>query len=251
VQAKTKIGWLHFDSKMFPPDPKITKWAHGNYKKIFAVSETAKKNYLELFPEFADKTEVFYNITNPVYVRQLANKEEGFNDELNPSTKRILTVGRLSREKGQDLALDAAHLLIKAGVDFQWYFIGEGGGFEEYLKQKTQQLGLSSHVCFLGKKTNPYPYLKECDLYVQPSKHEGFCISLAEAICFEAPIVATDFCGAREQLTSRPNGFIAEHSPESLAEKCIEALKASKISLEQNCQVKTATQTRIQQLIEL
>ena len=71
---------------------------------------------------------------------------------------------------------------------------------------------------FLGSKINPYRFLKECDIYVQPSRGEGYCIALAEAICLEKPIVVTDFAGAREQYTGRDDFFIVGVQVPTIAE---------------------------------
>lgn len=77
---------------------------------------------------------------------------------------------------------------------------------------------------FLGTKTNPYGYMRGCDIFVQPSRHEGYCITLAEARCFTAPIVATNFTGAGEQLKGRPNAVVTGMDAEDMAEGIIKFL---------------------------
>ena len=106
----------------------------------------------------------------------------------------------------------------------RWYFVGEGKDLIPCHKLVHQE-GLEESVVFLGLQENPYGYMRDCDLYVQPSLHEGFCITLAEALCFEKAIVTTSFSGAHEQLSGRTNAWIADVSIESLAEKLEKALE--------------------------
>jgi len=98
----------------------------------------------------------------------------------------------------------------------KWYFVGEGKDLS-YCSSMIEKLGIAEYVIFLGTQTNPYGYMKDCDIYMQPSRHEGFCISLAEALCFGNPIVATDFTGAREQLQHRENGIVTGMTAEEMA----------------------------------
>ena len=115
------------------------------------------------------------------------------------------------------------------GYDIRWYFVGEGSDLE-HCKNEVDRLGLSKEVVFLGIQTNPYAYMRDCDIYMQPSRHEGFCITLAEALCFSNPIVATNFTGAQEQLLGRENGFVVGMSAEEIAEGIEKAFTASQIS---------------------
>ena len=107
-------------------------------------------------------------------------------------------------------------------------------------QDEAKKLGLADKVVFLGAKTNPYAYMRDCDIYVQPSRHEGFCITLAEALCFGNPIVATDFTGAQEQLGERENGFVVGMDAEAIAsgiEKALSAPKTEKVREIENSDV--------------
>ena len=220
VNAKEKYGWIHFDVSKFGIDKGMTSKLYKQYKKIFIVSEEGKKVFDQMFPQFKNKTEVFYNIVSPEQIKDMANKGETFNDDYRG--KRLLTVGRISEEKGQTVAIEALRLLIRQGYDLRWYFIGEGKDLE-HCKQLVQEYGLESHTIFLGLKVNPYGYMKNCDIYVQPSRHEGYCITLAEALCFAKPIVSTDFTGANEQLKNRENGIVIGMKAQDIADGIIRA----------------------------
>ena len=227
IQAKKKIGWIHFDISKFGIDIKMVRKLYGQYERIFVVSETGKSIFDQTFKQFKDKTKVFHNIVSPSQIRELATSGESFQDDYNGV--RILTVGRISQEKGQFVAIQALKSLKDKGYHVRWYFIGEGSDLE-HCKNEVDRLGVSEDVSFLGTKTNPYAYMKDCDIYMQPSRHEGFCITLAEALCFANPIVATDFTGAREQLKARENGFVVGMSAENISEGIEKALTASQMS---------------------
>lgn len=227
IQAKTKLGWVHFDVSKFWIDRKMVQQLYGQYKRIFVVSETGKTIFDQIFPQFNDKTEVFHNIVSPSQIKELATSGESFQDDF--KGKRILTVGRISPEKGQFVAIQALKTLKEKGYDIRWYFVGEGTDLER-CKNEVVRLGLSKDVVFLGAITNPYAYMRDCDIYMQPSRHEGFCITLAEALCFSNPIVATNFTGAQEQLLGRENGFVVGMIAEEIAEGIEKALTSPKIS---------------------
>lgn len=225
VQADIKVGWIHFDVTRFGIDRGMTQKIYPIYQKIFIVSETAKERFDSLFPQLTNKTEVFRNIVSVEQNQQLAKEGDSFEDKY--TGKRILTVGRLSKEKGQDVAIRALKILLDKGLDVRWYFVGDGVLKRECEKLVTD-LQITDHIVFLGTKVNPYAYMRDCDLYMQPSRHEGFCITLAEALCFTNPIVATNFTGAEEQLKDRKNGVVCGMSEKEIAEAISCSLSLSK-----------------------
>ena len=243
VQAPIKCGWIHFDVTKFGIDQGMSKQLYKQYKKIFIVSETGKEKFYQLFPMFKYKTEVFYNIVSPDQVREQAAKGPTFTDDF--SGKRILTVGRLSNEKGQNVAIQALKLLIDKGYNVKWYFVGDGKLREE-CEQLAKQLKIADKVIFLGTQTNPYGYMRDCDIYMQPSRHEGYCITLAEALCFPNPIVATNFTGAEEQLQTRSNGIVTGMSADDIAEAITNA-----IALNKEVDFNPNTQTGVHKLLSL
>lgn len=213
IRAKEKYGWIHFDVTKFGIDKGMTCQLYRDYKKIFVVSETAKEKFDGMFPEFANKTEVRYNVVSKEQILLQAKDGDTFSDGF--EGKRILTVGRLSTEKGQDVTIEVLKRLVDKGYDVKWYYVGEGKLRSE-CERKAKELIVSEKVVFLGLQTNPYGYMRDCDIYVQPSRHEGYCITLAEARCFTAPIVATNFTGAEEQLKSYPKSIVTDMSAEDI-----------------------------------
>lgn len=196
IKAKKKIGWIHFDISTIGIDKGLIKKIYQNFDEIRIVSKDAKDKFDNIFPELRKKTSVSYNIILKDEVLKLGD-EVGFTDNYNG--KRLLTVGRISKEKGQDLAIETLKKLLDNGIDAKLYLIGDGA-YRKYCEELVKQLNIMEKVIFLGTKINPYPYMKECDIYIQPSRYEGYCITLAEALTFDKPIVATKFTGALEQL---------------------------------------------------
>ena len=124
----------------------------------------------------------------------------------------------MTEQKGYDIAIKAASILKKRKINFAWYAIG-GGRDEEKLKKLVEKCCLENQFVFLGRKRNPYPYMKHCDLYVQPSRHEGYVITLVEARALCLPILSSDIPSAREQIQDGINGYVAELSAEAIADK--------------------------------
>ena len=223
TRATKKYGWVHFDISHFGIDKGLIRRLYRQYEKIYVVSREARDVFIQCFPEFTDKTEVIYNVVTPTIVRDLAESAPTFNDSF--TGRRLLTVGRISQEKGQQTAIRAMKLVLDKYPKTRWYFVGEGKDLAE-CQALTHQEGLDDSVVFLGLQKNPYGYMRDCDLYVQPSRHEGYCITLAEALCFNKPVVATSFLGAREQLEGKTDSWIAECTPESIAASIVSALSS-------------------------
>ena len=219
--APVKCGWIHFDVAKFGIDINITKILYRKYSKIFIVSKNAKDTFDNIFPQLKNKTTLFYNVINSKNLINIANKGESFSDDFDGI--KLLTVGRLSQEKGQLLAIHALKNLIDKGYKVRWYFIGDGPLFND-CKKLAQELNVCNFVEFLGAKINPYGYLKDCDIYIQPSIHEGYCITLAEALCFNKSIVSTNFISASELLKNYKNSIIVDAQSIAISEGIIKAI---------------------------
>lgn len=181
--------------------------------KIFCVSESCRNTLNKAYPMYKSKTVVMYN---QFPSRQIINLS---NYDIQPlAHTALLTVGRLSPEKGQQMIPAAARMLLDAGYDIHWYLVGDGPLREE-VEREIEKYGVSDRVILLGTQSNPYPYIKNCDIYVQPSFSEGYCTTTMEAKILQKPIVTTDAPGMREQFVSGENGLIVDAmTPEALFE---------------------------------
>ena len=213
IRAKKKAQWIHFDITKIGFNKEFAEKNYSKFDKIFVVSKEGKDKLIKLIPSLKKKTEVFFNVISCKLIKEMGNREFGFDDDFDGT--RILTVGRLSSEKGQDLTIPVLDRLKKEGYKVRWYCIGDGPERKNY-KEKISKLKLEEDYLLLGAKLNPYPFMKQCDIYMQPSKHEGYCITLGEARCFDNPIVTTNFTGANEQIINEENGLVCDISEEGV-----------------------------------
>jgi len=218
IQATKKAQWIHFDIDKIGFTKHFAKKWYPQFDKVFVVSAEGKAKFIDKLPGLQSKTAVFLNTISPTVIQEEAVKGPGFQDDF--TGIRILTVGRLTMEKGQDLAIKALAKLIDAGYNVRWYCVGDGGARKEY-ERMVDHHGLHDHFVFLGADANPYTYMKDCDIYVQPSRHEGYCITLAEAKILKKPIITTDFTGAMEQIEHGKTGLIVP----VVAQQLYEAIK--------------------------
>lgn len=134
----------------------------------------------------------------------------------------IVTVGRFHKDKGQITAIRAAKTLKEKGFDFRWTFVGANDSeYGRICMCTAEQLGLENEVAFVGMKSNPYPYIRFADIYVQPSKCEALPGTIVEALALEKPIVSTNTLGAQELINSGENGLLCGFEPSDIAEAII------------------------------
>jgi glycosyltransferase involved in cell wall biosynthesis len=226
IKATKRIQWIHFDVSKIGFDSKFNSKVYRKFNKIFVVSNEGKEKLITKLPDVATKVETFSNILTKEFIINMAHSGNGFEDNFNGI--KILTVGRLSKEKGQDLIIPVLSRLKKNGYKVRWYCIGEGQMRKEYLRI-AKEYGLQKDFVLLGSKSNPYPYMQQCDIYVQPSRYEGYCITLAEARCLGCSIISTNFTGAKEQIYHNENGMIIEFNEEELFTALVKLLDKDEI----------------------
>jgi len=210
VSAKIKLGWIHTDYRVIPNDGRCeaAMWEKLNY--IVAVSNECRESFLERFPQFLNKTIVIENILSSDFVRRQADEFDGGREmPLEAGLTRILTVGRFCHQKAFDVAVLACRKLIDSGCNIRWYAIGYGPD-ETMIKRLINENKLEDRFIILGKKTNPYPYMRNCDLYVQPSRYEGKAVTVREAQMLGKPVLITRFPTASSQVEEGVDGHICE-----------------------------------------
>lgn len=222
ISACKKIVWIHNDflTSGYRPD-KISNHL-SIYDNIIGVSSQITEEFRELCPQLSSKTKIVYNALDRDEIE--AKSEEAIDSDFMKILKNrlfLLTVGRMEEQKGYDTALKTALLLKSKGLSFLWAFIGDGSKMSE-IQNQIAECGLENEIFILGRKDNPYPFMKQCDIYVQPSRHEGYCLTVIEAKLLEKVIVCTDFTGVREQINDGKNGIIVSRdNPEVLADAII------------------------------
>lgn len=213
LKAKKRAAWIHSDVSRYKEQLDRYISYYKKYDRIFSVSKEAMEKLKSMYPEISNKVDVFYNIISKEELHELARIGQSFEDEFNGI--KLLTIGRLCDQKGQLLIPKVVKKLIKDGYNFRWYCIGDGDD-RELLENKIHEEGLSNYINLLGNKNNPYKYLEECDIYVQPSKHECYCTTVTEAKCFFKPMVITNVNGSKEQINHQQNGIIVEFNSDEI-----------------------------------
>lgn len=219
VISDLKFAWIHNDFSSVKYNVRNLKPYLDTYNNFFAVSNQVLHEFKEILPEYAEKADLFYNIIPKDKIINKANvgKISEYN-QLNKNIVKILSVGRLEIQKGFDVAISTCKKLSNEGVNFHWFIVGEGSE-RSRLEKMILRNNLQNYITLLGKRLNPYPYFKDCDIYVQTSRHEGYGITIAEAKIFNKPIVCTNVAGASEQIRDKFNGFIVECDASKIAEK--------------------------------
>ncbi|MDU2292159.1 MAG: glycosyltransferase [Clostridium celatum] len=228
IKAKTKVAWIHSDVEIYKNELELYIGYYKNFDKIYCVSEYGRMKFNAQYPYLRDKTEVFYNIINTEKIKRLSEDKKSFEDNFDGI--RILTVGRLTKEKGCDILPDIVANIINKGFNIRWYLLGDGEA-REYLIKSILEKKIEDRLLLLGTKDNPYPFFKDCDIYVQPSRHEGYCITLGEAKRFNKPIITTNFVGALEQIDNNETGLIVNFNKQEIIDKIIRVIENRQLKL--------------------
>ncbi len=217
VKAKKKIAWIHTDYSTIETDIEMDLKVWNKFDCIVAVSEACKNSFLKKYSALKNKVIVMENITSPQFIRDMAN-EEIDTPMLLDNRFKIITVARLSHAKGIDNAVRALRILKDKGYEnIAWYVVGYGGD-ETMIKNLIRDLKLENSFVLLGKQINPYPYIKEADLYVQPSRYEGKAVTVGEAQILAKPVLITNYTTANSQVKNGVDGYITELSIEGIAD---------------------------------
>ncbi|MEQ2525826.1 glycosyltransferase [Robertmurraya yapensis] len=214
VIAKKKYAWVNVSYRLNRMDKEFQKRFYDQFDKIVAVSDSTKEIFLETFPEFLNRMEVIFDINNPDLILNMAQMGSNYEDEFKGI--RILTIGRLAHQKGYDVALDACKKLKERGINFRWYALGKGP-LQQELEKYIRENELTEHFILLGVKANPYPYIKNADIYVQTSRFEGFGLAIAEARMLNVPIVSTRFDAVYTQMIHEKNGLVVNMNGEEVS----------------------------------
>lgn len=224
------VQWVHNE---FHTKDKITR-VYRNEKECIKlqkrfdanvyVANTVKEIYLKTFPELNnDETRniVLYNVVESDKIREKAKEQitEFKNDEIN-----LINVGRLVPQKSFDRLLEImARLKKESDKEFHLYILGDGE-LKGNLTELCNSLGLQNEVTFLGYNENPYKYVKNADLFVCSSLHEGFSTAVTESLIVGTPVITTLCSGMEELLGDNEYGVITENDADALHSALLEFL---------------------------
>lgn len=236
VKADKKAALVHINYEQAGYTREMDQGCWEKFDRIFAVSGETVERFKSVYPEYRDKMDVFPNIIDQEEIRRQAELPGGFTDTY--EGWRILTVGRLSWQKGYDIAIEAMKLVKEAGCRAKWYVLGEGDQ-RSLLEKKISALGLEEDFLLLGAVSNPYPYFRQTDIYVHAVRYEGQSIAVQEAQTLGCPILVSNYSGSRQAVGEERAGMICELTPKSIADGIIDLLGDEKLRKELSQRAKT------------
>lgn len=206
VRAKKKLAWIHTDYSRIQVNVPSETAMWSAYDHIVSISDAVTGSFLKVFPGLEEKILLIENILPEALIRRQAAAFD-VSPEMPEKGIQLLSVGRYCTAKNFDNVPDICRRLIQAGLDVYWYLIGFGSD-EKLIRQKITEAGMENRVILLGRKENPYPYIAACDLYVQPSRYEGKCVTVREAQMLGKPVVITRYTTSASQLEEGLDGMI-------------------------------------------
>ena len=224
VKAKKKIAWIHTDYTRVWVDAEDELKVWQKYDYVASISGDVTNTFLQVFPTLTPKIVEIENILSSSFVRKRAELQDVDKEIRHEGAITLLSVGRFSDAKNYDNVPDICKRLInKTKLNIKWYIIGYGGD-EALIRQKIKEAGMVEHVILLGKRSNPYPYIKACDIYVQPSRYEGKSVTVREAQMLCKPVVVTNYPTAPSQIRSGIDGVIVPMDNEGCAHGLAEVI---------------------------
>jgi len=228
ARADKKIAWIHTDYSYINVDAASELKMWSAYDNIISISEGVTKSFLSKFPTLGPKIILIENIISPELINRRSERSKAADDmPAEEGVVRLLSVGRFSDAKNFDNIPFICKIIRENGINVKWYLIGYGGD-EGLIRRKIKEAGAEDYVIILGKKENPYPYIKACDIYVQPSRYEGKAVTVRETQILAKPVVITDFPTAKSQLNDGFDGIIVPLDNIKCAEGIIGLIKDKK-----------------------
>lgn len=226
VRAKKKICWIHTDYTRIDVNAELELPVWDSFDYVSSISPDVTKTFLQVFPSLAPKIIEIENILSSTFVCHRAEEFDVQDTLLTAHSPQptaninLLSIGRFTNQKNfdnlPDICKKTLELLKEKNIDVRWYIIGFGSD-ENLIRQKIAEAGMQEHVIILGKKSNPYPYIKACDIYVQPSRYEGKSVTVREAQMLCKPVVVTNYPTASSQIKNGDDGVIVPLDNEGCA----------------------------------
>lgn len=204
VRAKRYLAWIHTDYSKVDSDRTADQRTWERYDNIVSISSDVTRTFAEIYPALSPKIIEIENILSPEFVRARADE---FDISFEKDCFNLLSIGRFCEAKNYDNVPDIARRIKeRLSIPFKWYIIGFGD--DTLVRKKIAEAGMEDTVIILGKRSNPYPYIKACDIYVQPSRYEGKSVTVREAQVLNKPVLVTAYPTAPSQVEDGVTGVI-------------------------------------------
>ena len=208
AKGKMKVAWIHTDytAIVIDRESELKMWL--KYDKIISISPEVTDSFLKIFPELGKKIVLMPNMHPSEFIRKKSEEFIPVDEMPLDEDYSFLSIGRFSMQKNFDnLPFICKELIEAHGLNVKWYIIGYGTD-TQLIESNIRKAGMENNVVILGKKSNPYPYIKRCDFYIQPSRYEGNAVTVNEALILGKPVVITDYSTARSQINHGVDGVI-------------------------------------------
>lgn len=216
IHAKKKVAWIHGEVSFSNEKCAQLRKYYQQMDHFFFVSNPTMESFQKIIGFDEEKGTVYYN---PIDKQDIMRKTDEVPEiNFNPKQVNLLTVGRISAEKGQDMIPAITKKLVDKKIDVCWYVIGDGD-CRKRVEELIAQYHVEDYVKLLGVKTNPYCYMKKCNIYIQPSYTEGYSTTICEAGMLGKPIIGTTPSGGiKDQITNEQDGLIVDATVDALTE---------------------------------
>lgn len=211
IEAKLKIAWLHCDFEHCGANNEHSRNIYPKFDRIVACSDGCGQSFLRCLPDLKDKVVVIRNCNDYRAIKNAATNGIEYDNCL----FNVVTVARLSEEKGIERGIAAVECCIKAGLPVHYHIVGSGDQ-ENKLRQIVADHQLDNAVSFYGNQKNPYQYIKNADLFLLPSYHEAAPMVFDEAMCLGVPVLATETTSTDEMILQNSSGIVCENSQQEL-----------------------------------
>lgn len=222
VHAKKKIAWIHTDYKAISVNGKSEEKMWNQYDYIASISDNCTESFTELFPSLKRKILKIENVLAEQLIINRAGLDVSAEIRKSDNQVNALSIGRFSYAKNFDQVPEICFLIRKKGINLHWYIIGYGDDTE--IIQNIRKFEMGNYIHLLGLKENPYPYIRACDVYIQPSRYEGKSVTVREAQILHKPVIITNYATSDSQLENGVDGIIVPLENELCAESIVRIL---------------------------
>ena len=251
-RVSKKIAWVHVDLVTWNRVDGVFKnlehhkKAYSKFDEVICVSQIVKEGIEKKYN--VKNAKVLYNPINREKILKLSNEKI---DDINHSNKfKLISVGRLSKEKGYDRLLRVVKKLVNEQIGCELLIIGSGKEYDK-LNSYIKNNNLEYNIKIVGYKENPYKYVKSSDLFVCSSLSEGYSLVIAESLVLGIPVVSTKCSGPIEILRNGENGLLVENSEEGLYKGLKEIINSNELYINyKNRAVKEGTKFGVDNFIK-
>ena len=230
-KAKKTILWNHMDNiqKHVHPKSFLQKiksaylgFMHRKYDAVWSVCDKVKDDYIEAF-----SIKHAYTLTNPLDYDAIISKSSlSCSLQFDSTKKNVVTVARLHPEKGVDRLLHSwINTIAHECPDAHLYIIGWGNEHQQY-EDLIKESNFSDRITLLGPQSNPFPYLKQADLFVCPSRKESFGLVILEAMALSIPVITTATTGGKYTTKDSTLAMCVENTDKALTKAILDFLKS-------------------------